>query len=230
MTTSLTKGSGFKSYDQMAAEVQQVLDSLERRYAGTDAIGDAGTTSGKAFINEVLIDRLPISADSKRLLSFVSDNLTDYLAYCKTNGLPPYSQLSFRKYAAKYGLIKSLETTSFFAGLSQHETVECITTIAIVVLQSRDRFAAMSSGMLPGFAAGLGMLALDALAIGNACPQVQQGYYELFLRTSNPRVVRPARRLAVSKDAYTLLPSTLGTANRQLMCSIPSAPKLGPLR
>jgi hypothetical protein len=72
-----------------------------------------------------------------------------------------------------------------------------------------------------GIVAGLGLLVLDGLEIANSCEFIQEGYYELFLKSSDVTLkpVQRSSRAVNQDDVYHILQPTLPTAHQRLMCA-----------
>lgn len=207
------------TFDTMAAVMPAIKMDFRSLKIDAKGIVDSAKKGGSELLLKRLIDSLPLPRDQKTLLTWFAGSQYDYTAWCMTEGKTPYSKQSMIAYTLEKGPKVFVETSKSFGKFSHQQNVICVSTIAAVVLELRSRVGLMKGGPI-GMTAGIGLLMLDLLEIGNSCEFVQEGYYDLFLKSSDVTLKLPQRRSSVAqKDIYQILSPTIGTAHRQIMCA-----------
>ncbi|HUD30383.1 MAG TPA: hypothetical protein VMQ93_16055 [Novosphingobium sp.] len=205
-------------------EMGRILPSAQMDFSSLkiDAKGivDAGKKGGKDLVLKKLIEALPLPEDQKTILNWFASSQYDYTAWCMTEGQAPYTKQSILAYVVKKGPKAFAESAKSFGKYTHEQNVICISTIAAVVLEFRSRVGLLRGGPI-GATAGLGLMLLDLIEVGNSCEFVQEGYYDLFLKSSDIQLkpVRKKRMSVPSDQIYQVLSPTIDTAHKTMMCS-----------
>jgi hypothetical protein len=212
-------GMSVDTFESMASVMPAI--NLDFKSVKIDAKGivDSAKKGGKDAGLKTLIESLPLPADQKILLSWFASSQYDYVTWCGTEGKTLYTKQSVIAYVLKKGPKFLAESSKAFGKYSHEQNVVCVSTIAAVLLELRSRVGLLKGGLIGG-TAGIGLLMLDILEVGNSCEFIQEGYYDLFLKSSDVNVKLSKRRSNVPpKDIFQILSPTIGTAHRQMMCS-----------
>jgi hypothetical protein len=182
---------------------------------------DVGKSGLKALAIKPLINSLPLPQEQKDVLQWLASNATDYIAFCAvTPNMIPYTKTSMIAFVTKNAPKILASGAKGIGQMGGHQTVECISQIALTILQFNSRLGLAKGGPI-GITAGIGLLLLDALEIGNSCEFVQEGYYNLFLKTADIKLKPVQRQSRQIQNVYTILEPTLPTAHNTLMSAIP---------